>query len=205
MTVIDKHGVLNRIHGASLELGCGSRKRYKDFVGIDLLDDQCVDIVGDALEVLKCIPDGSIANVSSFHFFEHVEDVPALVSEIARILQPGGSLEIVVPHFSNPFYYSDLTHKSFYGLYTFSYFSRKSPFRRTVPTYGRALSFDIERADLLFKSPRPFYFRYALRRMMQALVNLNMYTREFYEENLSGLVSCYEIRFVMRRVRDDER
>ena len=42
--------------------------------------------------------------------------------EITRVLKKNGKANIFVPHFSNPYYYSDYTHKRFLGLYTFYYF-----------------------------------------------------------------------------------
>jgi hypothetical protein len=41
--------------------------------------------------------------------------------QIAKDLEQGELIEIIVPHFSNPHYYSDPTHVRFFGLYTMSY------------------------------------------------------------------------------------
>lgn len=200
MAVVDKRNSLDHIFGSILELGCGNLKRNPDAVGIDAIDYDCVDLVGDAFEVLRLIPDNSVSGVSSEHFLEHIEDVSGLLDEIARILQPGGKLEIVVPHFSNPYYFSDLTHRSIFGLYSMSYFAISSPFRRTVPHYNRRLYFQLESVSLGFKSARPFYFRHGFKRTMQILFNVNTYMQEFYEENISSVIPCYEIRYRMTKI-----
>ena len=198
--IIDKANVLPDIEGRVLDLGCGSRKRNPEHIGVDALDYVGVDIVGDAFDVLAAIPDAALAGVYSFHFFEHVDDVPRLMDELARVICPGGRLEITVPHFSNPYYYSDLTHRSFYGLYTFSYWAVDRIFSRRVPTYQRELAFEVERVDLRFKSSPPFIIRHAFRRAFEQLVNISSWTQEFYEENLSQLIGCYELRYRLVRI-----
>lgn len=202
MTVIDKRDIFDRIEGASLELGCGMHKRNKNAIGVDTIDYECVDIVGDALDVLRLIPDHSIAAIESRHFLEHIADVDGMLGEMARVLRVGGKLEIIVPHFSNPYYYSDATHKSFFGLYSLSYFAAQSPFRRAVPHYERALHYRLDHVDLLFRSAVPFYFRHGLKKLLQVLFNANNYTREFYEENLCYIVPCYEIKYQLTRIAD---
>jgi len=38
-----------------------------------------------------------------------------------------------------------------------------------------------------------------LKKVLQAVFNLNQYMREFYEENCCYLFPCYEIEFLLRR------
>ncbi len=199
MAIIDKRACLARLQGATLELGCGSRKRHPEAIGIDALDHECVDIVGDVYEVLERVPAASAEAVYSYHFFEHVTDLPRLMDLLARVIRPGGALSVVVPHFSNPYFYSDYSHRGFFGLYSFSYLVSDNIHRRKVPTYGREISFELSLAELIFKSPPPFYVRYAFKQILQAVFNLNRWTRELYEENFCYLLPCYEIRFEMRR------
>ena len=182
-----------------LELGCGSSKRSAESVGIDLLDAPGVDIVGDALSVLRDLDGGSVASVYSQHFLEHLDDPLALVSEATRVLEPGGMFEAVVPHFSNPAYYSDPTHRTPFGLYTFSYWVRSTPFTRQVPHYIDPLPLDLVSARLVFKSHRPFYVRHALKKATSAWVNASTWTQELYEEHLCWLMPCYEVHYVLRR------
>jgi ubiquinone/menaquinone biosynthesis C-methylase UbiE len=129
-----------------------------------------------------------------------VDDINGLMLELFRVLKPDGRAEFVAPHFSNPYFYSDPTHRRYFGLYTFCYFSAGSPFRRTVPAYQKELSFRLERVDLLFKSARPFYVRYALKSLVGKLFNSCYYMKELYEENFCYLFPCYEIRYRLRRI-----
>jgi ubiquinone/menaquinone biosynthesis C-methylase UbiE len=182
-----------------LELGCGSSKRSPSAVGVDLLPAEGVDVVGDALEVLRSLPDGSVTSIYSEHFLEHVPDPRLVLVEAARVLEPGGAFRAVVPHFSNPAFYSDPTHRSFFGLYTFSYWVRSTPFRRTVPHYDEALPFELVSARHTFKSHRPFYVRHAIKKVLSAWVNATTWTQEFYEEHLCWLMPCYEVDYTLRR------
>jgi hypothetical protein len=109
-------------------------------------------------------------------------------------------LETVVPHFSNPYYYSDVTHRTAFGLYSMSYFASGSPFKRQVPLYARPPLFHLTAVDLIFKAPRPFYARYALKKAIQLVANFSRGTKEFYEENCSYWLPCYEVRFLMTRI-----
>jgi ubiquinone/menaquinone biosynthesis C-methylase UbiE len=198
--VVDKRGVLNSVTGAKLDLGCGCRKRGSDYIGIDLVDHEAVDVVGDVFDVLALIPDSSVSSVFSSHFMEHIEDIGKLIKELGRVIAAGGSLETVVPHFSNPYFYSDATHRTAFGLYSMSYFVGHSPFKREVPLYAHPPLFDLIAVNLIFKSPRPFYGRHAIHKLTQPIVNLSRATQEFYEEIISPWLPCYELQFLMTRV-----
>jgi len=181
-----------------LELGCGHRKRHESAIGIDLIDGEGVDIVGDLYEVLKYFPDNSVSSVFTYHCFEHLEDIPKVMIELARIMLSGTKLVVVVPHFSNPYYYSDFTHKTPFGLYSFSYLSKDRVFTRKVPNYQGIFDFELCKVGLIFKSARPFYLRWGMKKIFQTVFNLNSYFMEFYEENLCYIFPCYEIRYEMK-------
>ena len=91
------------------------------------------------------------------HFIEHVNDLSGLMIQAARVLRPGGEFRATAPHFSNPYFYSDPTHRRFFGLYTFCYLADGSPFRRQVPIYSTPLDLRLETVEKLrFKASHPF-------------------------------------------------
>ncbi|MBV8520371.1 MAG: class I SAM-dependent methyltransferase [Acidobacteria bacterium] len=207
MTVIDKRRVLERpdaLRDVVIELGCGPAKRHPNSIAVDLIDTDAADIVGDALEVLQRFPDASARLVTSSHFLEHVSDPAPLLDEMSRLLAPGGTIEIVVPHFSHPYFHSDPTHANRlgFGLYTMSYYARDPIFRRQVPGYVRRDRLTLRSVDLHFKSARPFYGRYAIKRVLGTLFNSCRYLQELWEENLCYIFPCYEIRYVLGRTDD---
>lgn len=204
--ILDKRSLLPKLkdrESVILELGCGDRKRFDNSIGIDILDYDVVDIVGDVYDVLKAVPSASVSAVYSAHFFEHVPNLELLLEELSRVLAPNGLLEIVVPHFSNPYFYSDYTHKIFYGLYSLSYFSKDSILKRRTPTYQRVLCFDLVDVKLVFKSSPAFPVRYGIKKFfLEKLFNLTTWTKELYEENFCYLFPCYELKFTLRKNRE---
>jgi SAM-dependent methyltransferase len=206
MGLIDKKNILPNVESIpqlELELGCGNRKRSRQAIGVDMLDYPDVDIVGDVYEALALFPAQSVHAVYSYHFVEHVPDVPRLLFELARIVKPGGYVEFVAPHFSNSYFYSDPTHRSFFGLYTFCYFADQSIFARQVPTYGYKADFKLAEVDLVFKSTRPFFIRHGIRKVLGFFFNSSNFMKEMYEENFCYLLSCYEVKYKLRRHRLD--
>ena len=104
-----------------LELGCGRDKR-PGAIGVDRMNLPGVDIVADLEDGLDFIPDSSVDEIYARSFLEHVQNFEKLMSEIVRVLKKSGKVFAYVPHFSSPYYYSDPTHKRFFGLYSFYYF-----------------------------------------------------------------------------------
>lgn len=200
-TWIDKHGLLDNAQAATLELGCGAQKQVQGSVGIDSIDYPAVDIVGDALAVMRAIPDCTIAAIHASHFLEHLEDPLPLLVECGRVLQGSGDLFVTVPHFSNPHYYSDPTHRTQFGMYTFSYWVDTDRFRRRVPSYGMMLPFQLVDLKLGFRSDYA-RLRSGLKKVVGAVINSMPRCQEFYEENLVYLFPCYEIRLHLRRCTD---
>lgn len=196
--MLDKKNILQHLETfetIKLDIGCGPLKKHADWIGIDMLDIEGVDIVGDIYEVIKAFPDSSVDEVHAYHFFEHIPDVPALLIELRRVLKQTGFIEIVVPHFSNAYFYSDYTHKTFFGLYSFSYMVKDNLLRRKVPNYNVDSGLQLKTVFLHFKSPllinRPF------RKLWQLIFNSNTFMKEWYEDSWSSSIPCYEVQFIL--------
>ena len=197
----DEHGLLQREGTLRLDLGCGSAKRDASYVGVDAIDRAGIDVVGDVLDVLASLPDDRVSEIYSSHFLEHLPELEPLVAEVERVLAVGGRFAGIVPHFSNPHYWSDPTHRGQFGLYTLSYFAEDPLLRRRVPTYGRPLRLRLEELELRFRAPAEFPFSSRLKQALGAVVNRHVRWQEFYEENLAWILPCYELRFALRKVR----
>lgn len=207
MEINDKTGLIEKIRAGSvqrpllIDVGCGESK-VAGSIGLDLLEHENVDIVGNAVDALRCFPESSVDAIVTRHFVEHADDLVLLLREFVRVTRPGGSIEIVAPHFSNPYFYSDPTHRTFFGLYTFCYFATSDLFSRTVPTYSLLPGLKLVRVDLVFKSPRPFYVRYGIKRIAGVFFNSCTYMRELYEEFFAFVIPCYEVRYQLLRTSD---
>jgi SAM-dependent methyltransferase len=81
-----------------LNMGCGTRKLSGDWVNVDKIKHENVDIVHD-LNVFPYPFDGdSVKDIYMYHVLEHLKEPYDVVVECHRILEPSGTLEITVPH-----------------------------------------------------------------------------------------------------------
>jgi predicted SAM-dependent methyltransferase len=180
-----------------LDIGCGRNKR-PGAIGIDRVDLPNVDIVTNIEEGLKFLPDGFADEIYAMSCFEHVENFENLMCEIVRVLKKGGKVIAEVPHFSNPYYYSDPTHRRFFGLYSFYYFvDSKHQLRRKVPDYYFPVKIRILSQKIVFDSP--FFLGKIVKRLWQIIFNLGSIVQEFYEENLCYIFPCSSIEVVFAR------
>lgn len=195
---IDLENILKSGTAVILELGCGPHKR-EGRIGIDRLDFPEVDIVADLNEGLPYFPDHSVDEIHSKSLFEHIEDLGFFMREIVRVLKKGRKNYCFVPHFSNPYYYSDYTHTKFFGLYTFYYFvDPEYQLHRKVPHFYTGVRIRILRQRLVFQSP--FRGMNFIKKLVERIVNINHWTQEFYEENFCYLIPCYGIEIVFEPV-----
>jgi hypothetical protein len=121
-----------------------------------------------------------------------------LLAEIHRITQHDGYVEIIAPHFSNPYYYSDPTHVRFFGLYTMSYFvdiDRQADAHK-VPALRTGTRFKMDSVHLSF-----YRFNFIDRIFVPFLryfVNRTARSQNVYELRLSWLFPAAEVRYKMR-------
>ena len=180
-----------------IELGCGPNK-VAGAIGVDKYQDKNVDIVADIENGLPFLPDNSVDEIFSRHLLEHIENLDLLIKEIYRVMKPGGIHRAIVPHFSNPHFYSDYTHRRFFGLYTFDYFAdEESTLKRKVPNFYNDVRFHITKRHLRFYSLRPL-LNY-MRRLLSKWVNRSSRAQEHYEESWCYLLPCQEIHFEMTK------
>lgn len=184
-----------------INIGCGRRRR-EGAIGIDRVPLPTVDIVADLEQGLPFLKSDSVDLVYADSFLEHVEHFHELMRDIHRVCKSTALIHVGVPHFSNPYYYSDSTHRRFFGLYTFDYFVPRAyqRMKRTVPDHYGGCQFEILSRSMSFYSP--FKARRWAKTVLTKFVNLSRYTQEFYEENCCWVVPCYLLRFTLRPVKE---
>lgn len=179
-----------------IDLGCGVNAR-KGFYAVDHLDMDGIDIVADLNQPLHLLPDNCCEHIYSRHSLEHVKEFIPLMREIHRIARPGATIEIIVPHFSNVYGYSDPTHVRLFGLYSMYYFvsQQYQPKVRKVPDFYtkirfrmKSLSIQFYDCSLLDKIFAPIFTRF---------VNFNESTQDFYERRLAFIFHAWQIRYLM--------
>jgi ubiquinone/menaquinone biosynthesis C-methylase UbiE len=193
---IDLEKTLSSGRPVVLELGCGQAP-HPGRIGIDHLDMASVEIVADLEKGLPFFPDSSVDEIHARSFFEHLENFEGVMREIVRVLKPGGTCTLFVPHFSNPYYYSDYTHRRFFGLYTLYYFVEKpKQLRRKVPDFYTDIRIEIVSIRLKFSTP--FRGRQIFKKIWGAIFNSSRWMQEYYEENLCWKIPCYGLKVVFR-------
>jgi predicted SAM-dependent methyltransferase len=191
---IDLDKVIDSGEPVIVELGCGQKKE-PGRISVDKVNLPNVDIVTDIEQGLPFLPDKSVDQIYSRSVFEHIENLEGLMAEIVRVLKKNGTAHIFVPHFSNPHYYSDYTHKRFFGLYTFYYFvDSKRQLRRKVPDFYTNVRIRILAQRLKFRSS--FKIINPVKKLFGWIINLNKLMQEYYEENLCYLFPCHGIEIV---------
>lgn len=184
-----------------VELGCGPNPP-PGVIGVDSRDLPGVSVIADLENGLPFLPDDSVDEVRSRHLLEHVDDLVGLLREIHRVLRPGGTHSCAVPHFSNPYYYSDPTHERFFGLYTFDYLSpgdEPGGIHRTLPRFYFDFQFRITSRLLVFGSDWTTHRRAGA--VARRLFNRTTAAQEFYERHLCWQFPCQEIHFTMTPVK----
>lgn len=109
-------------HKRELDLGAGKVVRVPGALRADSSRQVGPDVVLDAQAPLP-FRESSLEGVYCFDLVEHIDDIPSLMSEIHRVLVPGGSVHITTPHFSYANTYTDPTHRHHFGWRSFDYFS----------------------------------------------------------------------------------
>ncbi len=167
-----------------LNLGCGHD--YKQgWVNLDH-DPRCSPDISHDLDSLPYpFEDGEFGYVYASHVVEHVDDLFATLDEIERILEPGGELHVRVPHFSNGNGYNDLTHRRFFGWFTFD--------RIVEGIHGHPSGFRIESRRFNFLAEH----HSGMNRLVSPLVNA--LPKQFYERFLCWILPVGEIEIRLRR------
>jgi len=180
-----------------LHLGAGNNQR-EGYYNVDLVELTNIDIVADLNLALNLLPDNSVSAIYSRHTLEHIDNLMGLMTELHRVCQPGALIEIIVPHFSNPYFYSDPTHVRPFGLYTMHYFldTLEQPGRK-VPSFYTSTRFrltniriDFYRTSLLDRLTVP---------IIRYLVNKNFNTQEIYERRFVWLWPAWQIQYTLTK------
>jgi SAM-dependent methyltransferase len=181
-----------------LDVGCGQNK-FPGATGIDANRLSHADVIHDLGTFPYPFADNEFEEIICRHVIEHVPDVLGFVNELHRITKPGGKLKIVTPHYSNPDWATDPTHRNHFNSYSFTCFV---PARTPFPFYTTA-------------ELKPLVTHVSLANLWRALglefvVNLDQrlpsmrFTRKFWEFYLSNVVRGKELHFEFEVVKPRE-
>ena len=124
----------------TLDLGCGRNKR-PGALGVDSNRDTAADVIADINRGSLPFRDDAFDRVLLVHVIEHVENVISTIEEAHRVTQPGGTILIETPHYTDFSSFCDPTHRWHLNSYSFrnfteerdySYYSRRRMGERLV-------------------------------------------------------------------------
>jgi len=178
-----------------LDVGCGWNKT-PGAIGIDANPKTHADVIHDLGNLPYPFADSEFDEVVCRHVVEHVPDVMAFVTELYRITRPGGRIKIVTPHYSNPDWPSDPTHRNHFNSYSFNCFIDD---RQLFPFY----------TDVKLRPVRTYVSLANLWRAigLEFVVNLDQrwhafrFMRKFWEFYLSAILRGKELRFVLEVIK----
>ena len=104
-----------------LDVGCGANKT-EGAIGLDNNPRTNADVIHDLGELPYPFPDNEFDLVVSNHVVEHVPDVMAFITELYRVTRPSGRIKLLCPHYTNPDWANDPTHRNHINSYTFNTF-----------------------------------------------------------------------------------
>lgn len=189
---------LNRFAGMKiLDVGCGANK-FEGAIGLDSNPRTAADVIHDLGSVPYPFDDNEFDLIVSRHVAEHVPDVMAFVGELYRIARPGATIKLVTPHYTNPDWPTDPTHRNHFNSYSFNTFSVD---RRVFDFY----------TDVHFRTVRAYVSLQSLWRALgiEFVVNLDQkwpsmrFARKFWEFYLSNIFRGKELSFEFEVVKPD--
>jgi SAM-dependent methyltransferase len=101
-----------------LDIGCGTNKT-PGALGMDVNPRTDADVIHDLDDLPYPFADDQFDEVIGRHVIEHVRDPMGVMAELHRITRAGGIVKLVAPHWTNPDWASDLTHRNHLSSYSF--------------------------------------------------------------------------------------
>lgn len=102
------------------------------YLSVDLFD---ADVIQDLNAARWDFEDDSVGVIRAYHVLEHLDDPVNFFNEAYRILAPGGFLLIEVPSVNGMGAFGDPTHRKYFNLLTFEYFTNRRYARYIQPDY----------------------------------------------------------------------
>ena len=180
-----------------LDVGCG-RNKYEGAIGLDNNPRTEADIIHDLSDVPYPFDDDQFDLVISRHAVEHIPNVVSFIEELYRITKNGGKIKLVTPHYTNPDWATDPTHRNHFNSYSFNSFIKD---RQVFDFY----------TDVNLKPVATYVSLANLWKVLgiEFLVNLDQksaklrFLRKFWEQYLSFIFRGKELHFEFEVVKEE--
>lgn len=169
------------------KLNIGCENDYKEgYVNLDYNKLFHPDVIHDLNKFPYPFKKNEFDEIYCSHILEHVDDFFKTMKELLRITKVGGIIHIRVPHFSNGFGYSDLTHKRFFGWKSFDHIIDNKLYEqfkfRIVDKHYNFFSSDYPRVNN--------YFNWIFRSIHKGI----------YERFLCWIIPVHEIELKLKKI-----
>lgn len=178
-----------------LDIGCGTNKS-PGAIGMDVNPRTNADVIHDLDDLPYPFADDQFDEIIGRHVIEHVRDPMSVMIELHRITRAGGIIKLVAPHWTNPDWSTDLTHRNHLNSYSFRNFLDD---RALFPFY----------TDVRFRQRRVHVTVLNLWKVLgfEFFINLDQrfssmrFLRKFWEQYLNSVVRGKEIRFELEVIK----
>lgn len=129
-----------------INLGCG--QKYEDgWINCDVVQSVKADKYFDFESFPYPLEDGSASYILMDNVLEHLSDIPATMTELYRILAPGGIVDIRVPYGKSDWALQDPTHKHYFTERSMDYFTEGHDYN-----FYADVTFKLRKAELVADS-----------------------------------------------------
>jgi len=133
----------------TLSVGCGKQEKQPDLIRLDISERVEPDLVWNLEQYPYPFEDSKFSTIECFDVIEHLQDIPKVMEEFHRILEPGGIVKVTTPHFSCANSYIDPTHKYHLSYFSLDYFCKGHKL-----SYYSSAQFRIKARHLQFQGGR---------------------------------------------------
>ncbi len=185
----------------TLDVGCGNNKT-PGAIGIDSNPGTQADVFHDLNVFPWPLEANSFDRVVCSHIVEHVADMIKFMEEVHRVSRAGALIEIVTPHFSSRFSFTDPTHVRHLGWRSFDYFMAK----RTLPFnfFTRAFETQFAVPDFYLQplfAPERIHLRLARPFRLIGLQWVANHFPDFYELYLTWVFPARDIYYTLKVIK----
>lgn len=181
-----------------LDIGCGVNKT-PGATGMDINPKTSADVIHDLDDLPYPFADDEFDEVIGRHVIEHVRDPMRVMAELHRITRAGGIVKLVAPHWTNPDWATDLTHRNHLNSYSFRNLTDE---RAVFPFY----------TDVRFRQLQARVTTANLWKLMgfEFFINLDhrfprlRFFRKIWEHYLNAIARGKEIHFELEVVKGEE-
>lgn len=190
-----------------LDIGCSYHK-LPGWLGIDIEKGSDADVIAD----IHRLPfkDSSIDEIHSRHTLEHVANPLDCISEMFRVTRNNGKITIIVPHYSNNAYWSDVTHLRPFGARAFEYFDIHLARQSGFPLYLPDVNLRTRTVSLTWWPERIYchksFLKRTLLKSLNAIINRMANMSPFLCERLwcFWVGGFYEVTFELQPVKETD-